>query len=474
MLFAKTGRLARFRAQTGHRAALVLALLLAAAVGWAQASWFGLYMRGQLIGYSRYEETQSGGLVTMKGQTLIQGRLLGSDLDIKIESTTESRNGRPTRMKVVTESGGRLSRVMVQFHENEAVATSAQDGRETVKRVTVPKGALVVSDPLEPGSLDAAGTSGKVYVFDTSVLALIECRVEKLGRQSIDVRGREVTLEAVRIHDPRATLTAYLSSKGDLVKATGPMGMEVYPADETVVAQLGARPDIAGASKIVPIRPLVAIESQRAIRYRITGADLSKAPDDLHQTLTGAGQDWTLEVHPDGFRGVAPAIIEETDRWLEPDVNIPSDTREMRDLAKSKAGNGTEGERAERLRLFVHDHVGTNAGIGILRDAREILETGEGVCRDHAVLLTTLLRASDIPARVVAGLVYMDDAFYYHAWSEALIEGKWVGLDSTRPSSKLTPTHIKLAQGTVAEAFTSFLLEGASIEPLNQRPKGDS
>jgi hypothetical protein len=400
--------------------------------------------------------------------------LLGSDLDIKIDSTTVSRDGRPTRMVVATESGGRLSRVVVEFNENEAVATSVQDGRKTVKRVSVPKGALVVSDPLEPGSLDAAGTSGKVYVFDTSVLALIECRVERLGRQTVDVKGRELTLEAVRIHDPRASLTAYLSSKGDLVKATGPMGMEVYPADENVVAQLGARPDIAVASKIVPIRPLVGIESQRAIRYRIKGADLSKVPDDLHQTLTGAGQDWTLEVHPDGYRGVAPAVIEESDRWLEPDVNIPSDSPEMLSLAKSKAGDGTEGERAERLRLFVHDHVGTNAGIGILRDAREVLETGEGVCRDHAVLLTTLLRASGIPARLVSGLVYMDDAFYYHAWCEALIAGRWVGFDSTRRPSKLTPAHIKLAQGTVAEAFTSFLLEGATIEPLNQKPKGDS
>jgi transglutaminase-like putative cysteine protease len=473
-LFAIRHRVSGQWPVVGRRLAAAFLFLAAFCCGSAQTAWYGLYVQGRLVGYSRFEESTTEGAVTLRGKTLIQGRLLGSDLDMKIDSTTVSKDGRVLTMRVTTESGGRKSEVSVEFRDGEAVAVSRQDGRETSRTVAVPTGAVVVADPLGPGSLEAVGPSGKFYAFDTNVLALIECRIERLGRQTTEVSGRERSLEAVRILDPRANLTVYFSDKGDIVKVSGPMGLELYPEDDSVVSRLGGRPDIAVASRIVPVRPLEGIEGKRSLRYRFTGADLSKAPDDLHQTVKGAGLEWTVEVHPDGYRGVAPAVVEDTDRWLRPDVNVPSDSAEMRSLAIQEAGEGPEGERAERLRLFVHGHVRTDLGIGILRDAREVLASGEGVCRDHAVLLTTLLRAAGIPSRVVAGLVHMDGAFYYHAWCEAFVEGRWVGLDSTRPGPRLTPTHIKLAQGTVADAFTSFLIEGASIEPLDFVPKGDS
>ncbi len=69
--------------------------------------------------------------------------------------------------------------------------------------------------------------------------------------------------------------------------------------------------------------------------------------------------------------------------------------------------------------------------------AVETLKAGFGDCGEHAVLLTALLRAAGIPARVVMGLVYMESGkgYYYHAWVSAYT-GKWVFAD---PSHGLFP-----------------------------------
>ena len=86
--------------------------------------------------------------------------------------------------------------------------------------------------------------------------------------------------------------------------------------------------------------------------------------------------------------------------------------------------------------------------------AVDTLLAGSGVCRDYAHLVVALLRARDVPARVVAvyapGLLPMD----FHAVAEALVEGRWLAVDPTllAPRQSL----VRIASGRDA-ADTAFL-----------------
>ena len=79
---------------------------------------------------------------------------------------------------------------------------------------------------------------------------------------------------------------------------------------------------------------------------------------------------------------------------------------------------------------------------------------GQGVCRDYAHLVVALLRARNIPARLVAvyapGLSPMD----FHAVAEAFVDGQWRVVDGTllAPRSSL----LRIATGRDA-ADTAFL-----------------
>jgi transglutaminase-like putative cysteine protease len=97
--------------------------------------------------------------------------------------------------------------------------------------------------------------------------------------------------------------------------------------------------------------------------------------------------------------------------------------------------------------------------------AVETLLLRQGVCRDYAHLVVALLRALDVPARLVAvyapGLEPMD----FHAVAEALVGGQWRVVDATllAPRASL----IRIATGRDA-ADTAFMSSYGGAVELNE------
>jgi transglutaminase-like putative cysteine protease len=114
--------------------------------------------------------------------------------------------------------------------------------------------------------------------------------------------------------------------------------------------------------------------------------------------------------------------------------------------------------RAELVRAvadWVHGRLIYTSGASRPVDtAVDTLLAGRGVCRDYAHLTVTLLRALEVPARLVAvyapGLAPMD----FHAVVEADVDGTWCVVDATRlaPTSSL----VRICSGRDA-ADTAFL-----------------
>lgn len=90
--------------------------------------------------------------------------------------------------------------------------------------------------------------------------------------------------------------------------------------------------------------------------------------------------------------------------------------------------------------------------------AVETLASGRGVCRDYAHLTAALLRALDVPARLVSvyapGLQPMD----FHAVVEALVDGRWVVVDSTRLAPRQSMVRIATGRDATDTAFLTNTL----------------
>ncbi len=66
---------------------------------------------------------------------------------------------------------------------------------------------------------------------------------------------------------------------------------------------------------------------------------------------------------------------------------------------------------------------------GYLPDVDDTLSSGKGICFDYAALMSAMLRAQDIPTRLVIGNVAPENIL--HAWTQVYIDGKWVWMDPT-------------------------------------------
>jgi hypothetical protein len=91
-----------------------------------------------------------------------------------------------------------------------------------------------------------------------------------------------------------------------------------------------------------------------------------------------------------------------------------------------------------------------------------------------------MCRAAGVPARVASGIVYIPDfvgrknVFGGHAWVEAYVGGKWIGLDATRAPNGFDAGHITMASGSgdpadffsMASTLGYFKIEKITFAPM--------
>lgn len=455
------------------RWALVVAVFCLALPSPAQELWLGLFLQGKKIGYTRttsLPDTQDGvaGTAT-RSLTIVSAGLLGTSLDLRMDSSSfADAAGKPKTMVFKLESAGRTQTVLAKFFPTHVECVSTAGGDAATKRLELPAGATVVDDPLIP-LLEAGvvpGSTDTFYVLDPLTVSLQKNTLKVMPKESKTVEGLVVEAYPVVITDPRATTTAYFTAKGDFLYADAPMGMRIRPLtrEQALATEDDTRIDLAAATSIpVPSAPPPSAEGTQ--RYRVK-SDKLPLPSGGHQTVRPVEGGLEVEVHPAQF-GSAPGSAQSDARWLQPGLHVPCGTAPFPELAQEVAGNGDLETKANRVAKWVYETMRPNAGIGVLRDASEVLSSREGVCRDYAVLTATLLRAAQVPTRLCSGLILMDERLYYHAWVEVFDRGRWIGVDSTRPRGRVTTGHIKLAEGTVEEAFTFPVLDGVQVEAIH-------
>ena len=462
-----------------------LFVLAAAASTPAETTYLGLYIQNKKIGYASYDSLpvrfQGKSAVKSTSRTVMDTSLLGTSMLIQMDSTSWSTpKGAPLRMWSDTKSGGRSNRVDAIFQSKNVQLTIENGGIKSKRLLPIPSGGQVVDDPLTVVLQKGIkpGGSKSFYVLDPSTAAFIKNLVQIVGPRTTIVRGKKVKATLIEVTDPRSNMKIYVGTKGELVRVEGPAGIEMIPVSKRVALSKNSAyepsTDLAFSTSIQPDKPLDDPSHLTGLKLRISGKNLSNIPNDTFQTVSKEKDAWIVDIHPINIKKEAPCSInvaaKQKPDWLKPSLNIPSDNPRFKSLAKSLISSRNDVQSATfAIQKYVYDVMKPNAGIGVLRDATEVLDSKEGVCRDYATLTVTLLRAAGIPARLASGLVNWDGTFYYHAWAEAWDGSKWIGVDSTTDQFQLSAGHVKLGDGNVDTAFSFTFLEKAKIDVLGSR-----
>lgn len=91
----------------------------------------------------------------------------------------------------------------------------------------------------------------------------------------------------------------------------------------------------------------------------------------------------------------------------------------------------------------------------------------QGVCRDFAHLVVALLRARNVPARVVAGYAPGLRPMDFHAVAEAWMDGQWHLLDATRLSDTGALVRVSTGADSSDTAFLSTVRGGLFLDRIS-------
>ena len=97
----------------------------------------------------------------------------------------------------------------------------------------------------------------------------------------------------------------------------------------------------------------------------------------------------------------------------------------------------------------------------------------QGVCRDFAHLVAALLRALDVPARLVAVYAPGLDPMDFHAVTEAHVEGAWHVVDATTLAPRASLLRISTGRDASDTAFLSVYGGAATFRDVAVRAVAD-
>ena len=452
---------------------VVVSLGVAAMGAAADREWLTVHLGSERIGYAWYETIQPRSLGSIEeAEVVLDTKALGDP--IKLRAFSRVRYGGDRELmsgEYRTESGGRTSIVQIDLEGSTLVVKANTAGRPQQMRLEIDPDLPFTSDAVNYLiALKERPSRLKVQTFDSTTLTMVQVEVIDRGAVTLEDGGRTVPAHRYDVEDPRSPTQVFVTPEGKFLLARGPLGMTMRPATEEEATRpvSGGPSDIADLSTITPNRPLQGRPDQ-PLTLRFVGLDRD-LPSDKHQTATREGRDVVLTIHPLRPTGKQPlSEVKGQDEWRGPGPFLPAENADIKLRARLCNGRLTDiHEAAQSLRMDVFRRMRVNAGIGVLRPADEILDSPEGVCRDHAILLATMLRAVGLASRLVSGMVEYQGRYYYHAWVEYWDGKDWIAMDSTRAESHLTSRYIKIAHGTVADAYQSFLLAPERLEVVKE------
>ena len=170
----------------------------------------------------------------------------------------------------------------------------------------------------------------------------------------------------------------------------------------------------------------------------------------------------------------APAAVDPLDPivYLRPSRYVQSDT--LTPFARDTFP-GLEGAALVRaVGDWVHAHLDYRPdATSPTGGAIETLDAGAGVCRDYAHLTAALLRALDVPARLVSVYAPQLDPMDLHAVVEALVEGRWVVVDSTRLAPRAGLIRMATGRDATDTAFETNTLADVELLAMSVDARAD-
>jgi len=420
--------------------------------------WMDIFLKGKKVGYSVNQINPLEDGYIIQDEIFLRLNLMGQAMGIYTltrsvvdrEFFLKSFRFRMTSGVVTYQVSGRVrgNRIILEIGEGRAKR------RESIK----------ISGPPVMGSGMArffrgrqvrVGESFRFPVFDPSTMAQTEVVVKVVSREALVISRLKHNALRLEAEMWGQTMTFWIDETGKVLKERGFMGLTLVrssAANAPIGIEEGGGTDFYELAAVPLKGNLKDADRLTYLKLRMEGLEHGQ----FNATALTSGRQklraGVLEITREKTPGKAGYSIPYTGApsklkpFLNPEFNIESDDEVIRKTALDIAGGTRDPITVgRRMMAWVYGNIKKRPVVTV-PSAVEVLKTRVGDCNEHSSLLTALLRAVGIPARICVGLVHSKGRFFYHAWTEMYV-GEWITMDATLNQMPADVTHIKLLHG---------------------------
>lgn len=423
-------------------------------------TWYGLYFNGEKVGYLfKQVSEEDGGDVSVVEDAQFMVTMSGAKQAMRMYSKrVYDAKGILLRIEMEMKDPAQTSTFSAVVQENGLLMKSLLGGSAREDLFPLPSESL--HDALRHGLWTRRGPKiGEVINF-SAFEPMYQKEVSGISRIT-GIEERIFNGVPTKVYEIQSVLdlmdiesTSYVTDCGVTVEdvISGVFTMRLEPED--AAKDVDYNVDTMVSNAVLLNEPIKNPRGRERLRLSLSGPlRESHLFNDIRQTMVLENGTVDFNAARTDLAALAlpqlPIEDEELAAYTRPSTYVQSDDPRIIEKARSIVGDETNAlEIARKICTWVSSNM-RNVFSARLSNALEALESLEGDCTEHTVLFVGLARAAGLPARKVAGLIYVEGnppGFYFHQWATVWL-GEWVDVDPAFNQVPVDVTHIKLAEG---------------------------
>jgi len=417
---------------------------------------FAVSIQGDDVGYMQLDIDDLGTDSLLITQTISWNMILmGNRRDIEMTMTAVSdREYNLGRMEMQMSDGSATITIRAWRQDSLLISEIGTAGRVIENSTVIEGDYLPVLADLACASMEwTEGQERTFQSFDPASGIILSSTAVCSGFEEVSLLGDTVNAARLRLEQMGTRNTIWVFEGQIIREYEEGLGMDMTRVPPEQGGDIVATRDLYEVFA-VSSTPISNPRSTEPRTFVLLGEiDWSLFDLNVPPTQTAAGCTVTVSNGiPVRIAQFPPSIPVELIEYTLPEAMIQCDDSVITSTATGLTdGSADSWEAARRIASFVDTSVENSPTVS-LPSAVDVMDNLRGDCNEHTILTVALARAVGLPARICAGIVYLNGSFGYHAWPMIWV-GEWVAMDPTFSQYVADGTHIILATGNLESQY---------------------
>jgi hypothetical protein len=411
----------------------------------ADDAWMGVYLHGQKVGYGHSRMTPAPGGFRFEETSYLHLAVLDQVQNVRsaIDATTSPDFALRT-FSVSLDSGLGVFDVRGNVEGPTLVLRITSGAERTEERIPLSEPIYLPSSAraqLRAAPL-AAGRTLTVRAFDPSSMEHHPLQMSVIGRAPLALDGTTVDAWLVRESFRGAQTSVWIDDAGRTLREEGPMEMVVQREDANRALTVGWGEDAFDLVGAIAIRVKGTIADPRNLARldaRLSGLGEMTVPSGGRQSF----QDGVLHIEREAPTAATTSPHDgrvESELHATPFLQVDNPR-----IAPRRAVAMKPIRAAPPRNCAAGSTISSRSGRSPVPNAPGARRTRRRLQRARRAVRCS--GALSPAGAAVAGVVYADGAFLYHAWDEVWVGSGWLSVDPAFDQMPADATHVKLVEG---------------------------